>query len=169
VAEADARGLAVAGLGHAAGTPSPRAVQAFTPLNRRTADKYLRRDMARAANVRAVVADNAACAGVVVVRRHVIAIETGEGLTAMFDRVKALRQWGATARSKRRGALAVAAVTIEAMGIDAAIAAAADAGLAGLVLPPDAEIAVIDRAGAIAESHGLAVTAAAGPWQRGAA
>lgn len=44
--------------------------------------------------------------GVVIVRRHVLAVETGEGLAALVSRATRLRQWGKS--KKRRGALVVA-------------------------------------------------------------
>jgi DUF1009 family protein len=44
--------------------------------------------------------------GAVVVRRHVLAVETGEGLSDLVARAAGRRQWGKS--KKRRGALAVA-------------------------------------------------------------
>lgn len=44
--------------------------------------------------------------GAVVVRRHVLAVETGEGLAALIRRATLLRQWGKS--KKRRGALVAA-------------------------------------------------------------
>lgn len=157
VEQADASGLFVTGIEPPTAVQTQHQVLALSPLNRLVPDKYLRRDMARGANVLAAVAGFADPAGVVVVRRHVIAIETGEGLEVLFERVKALRQWGATARSRRRGALAIGHHAIEALGLEAIISAAAEAGLAGIVLPPAVTVGTIDRAGAIASQHGLSI------------
>ncbi len=166
IATADATGLFVAGVERsAAATVAARPALALAPLNRLPADKYLRRDMARGANLIAAVAPYANSAGVVVVRRHVIAIETGEGVAAMFDRVKTLRQWGATAHSRRRGALALAASAIAASGLESIMASAADAGLAGIALPSAMAPEEVDVAGRIAEERGLAIAAVLGPWQ----
>lgn len=62
--------------------------------------------------------------GAVVVRRHVLAIETGEGIGALIRRAADLRQWGA-AKGRRRGALAVRSVNDLSQEI---ITAAAGAG-----------------------------------------
>lgn len=164
VDQADASGLFVTGIEPAMGVAAPRAVLSLAPLNRLVPDKDLRRDMARGANVLAAVARFADSAGVVVVRRHVIAVETGEGVEAMFTRVKALRQWGATAKSRRRGALAVSVPEIETTGLEAVIAAAADAGLAGIVLPAGLAAGHVDRAGEIAAGAGLSIVDNRGLW-----
>jgi UDP-2,3-diacylglucosamine hydrolase len=167
VAQADASGLFVAGIAPPAGKRHHLPALTMSSLTRLTPDKYLRRDMARAAGVIAAVGNFATCGGVVVVRRHVIAIETGECLRAMFARVTTLRQWGATARSKRRGALALSAAGIEASGFEAVMAAAAEAGLAGVILPAGIAAATVDRAARIAEERGLAIVEIKDGWDRG--
>ena len=66
--------------------------------------------------------------GVVVVRRHVLAVEAGEGLGDLVARAAGRRQWGKS--KKRRGALAVASLS----DLDrAVITAAADAGYQSIV------------------------------------
>lgn len=66
--------------------------------------------------------------GVVVVRRHVLAVEAGEGLGDLVARAAGRRQWGKS--KKRRGALAVASLG----DVDqTVIAAAADAGYERIV------------------------------------
>jgi DUF1009 family protein len=66
--------------------------------------------------------------GVVVVRRHVLAVEAGEGLGDLVARAAGRRQWGKS--KKRRGALAVASLG----NVDqAVIKAAADAGYERIV------------------------------------
>ncbi len=165
VAAADRGGLFVVGMQAAPHRTQMQRTLSFALLNRRPVDDRVRPDMARAAEVVSVLQEFAATAGVVVVRRHVIAIETGEGLEAMFTRVKTLRQWGATARSKRRGILALSAAGIEAAGVESCVAAAADAGLAGIVLPGEIALDTVDRAGRIAEEHGLSMAEVKGEWR----
>jgi DUF1009 family protein len=71
--------------------------------------------------------------GAVAVRRHVLAVETGEGLEALVARAAGLRQWG-NAR-KRRGALSVSS----AADLDASvIAAASKAGYESIAVAGDA-------------------------------
>lgn len=162
---ADRSGLFVVGLETRPSRGVMRATQAFSLANRLIPQQRVQRDIARAAAAMAALAEFVASAGVVVVRGHVIAIEAGEGVQAMFTRVKTLRQWGATARSKRRGVLAVSAGGIEAAGIEAIVASAAEAGLAGIVLPGGIGHEAADRAGPIAEALGLSVSEAKGEWQ----
>lgn len=70
------------------------------------------------AQLRPVVASR----GAVVVRRHVLAVETGEGLGALVARAAGLRQWGSD--RKRRGALAIASpADLDTASIEAATAA----------------------------------------------
>jgi DUF1009 family protein len=66
--------------------------------------------------------------GVVVVRRHVLAVEAGEGLGDLVARAAGRRQWGNS--KKRRGALAVASLSDLDKGV---ITAAADAGYQWIV------------------------------------
>ncbi|MEQ1713211.1 MAG: UDP-2,3-diacylglucosamine diphosphatase LpxI, partial [Hyphomicrobium sp.] len=66
----------------------------------------------------------------VVVRRHVLAVEAGEGSLALLERVAALRQWGESKR-KRRG---VAVLRDGAETGVRAIEAADRAGLEGVVI-----------------------------------
>jgi DUF1009 family protein len=83
--------------------------------------------------------------GAVAVRRHVLAVETGEGLEALVARAAGLRQWG-NAR-KRRGALSVSS----AADLDASvIAAAAKAGYECIAVageaPPSGDVVHAIRA-----------------------
>ncbi len=162
---ADRSGLFVAGLETCPSRNAVRARQAFSLANRLSPPEPVRRDMSRAAAAVSALAEFVTTAGVVVVRGHVIAIETGEGLEAMFTRVKTLRQWGATARSKRRGVLCLSASGIEALGVDAIVASAAEAGLAGIVLFSGIGSEVADRAGPIAEALGLSMCEVKGEWR----
>lgn len=169
VAAADAAGLFVAGVERRTCERAAREVLSLSQLNRRLPEKRLRRDMTRAFNVLAAVSGYGAPAAVAVVRRHVIAIETGEGFESAMSRVAALRQWGATARSPRRGSLAVARHAVEGLGLEAIVAQAARIGLAGLVLPADIAADDLARAGRIGDEHGLAVVEARRGWPAGAA
>jgi DUF1009 family protein len=83
--------------------------------------------------------------GAVAVRRHVLAVETGEGLEALVARAAGLRQWGSA--RKRRGALSVSS----AADLDAAvIAAAAKAGYESIAVdgegPPSGDVVHAIRA-----------------------
>jgi hypothetical protein len=78
--------------------------------------------------------------GTVVVRRHVLAIETGEGVAELIGRAAGLRQWGGS--KKRRGALVVAALddldepeiwSAAEAGYERIVAGSSSAGLANRV------------------------------------
>jgi DUF1009 family protein len=76
----------------------------------------------------AALAPFVASKGTVVVRRHVLAVETGEGVAELIGRAAGRRQWGGS--KKRRGALVVAALD----DVDAdAVRAAAEAGYERIV------------------------------------
>jgi UDP-2,3-diacylglucosamine hydrolase len=160
---ADASGLFVAGIDPCGAPVSWSVPKALAPLGRSYPDLRLLDDMTRAAGVATAVAGFADCAGVVVVRRHVIAIDTGEGSAAMFARVRQLRQWGATARSKRRGAAAIGRECTTVTVLETIIAGAAEAGLAGIIAPPQLATDVLDRAGRLAGERGLAMVVAVAP------
>ena len=166
---ADSRGLFVAGVewqrSHdAVHTCGSGEGTALSPLTLRLPEEAVRLDMARGLRVLSALATCAASAGVIVVRRHVIAIETGEGLDAMFERVKALRQWGATAKSKRRGALALNTSLLDPERLVAAVEAAADAGLSGVVFSLNADPNLIDQGVEAAIRCGLTAAEAKGNW-----
>lgn len=95
--------------------------------------------------------------GVVVVRRHVLAVETGEGVPALVARAASLRQWGRRPWSRRRGVLALA--THEDATPDV-LAAAQRAGYAGLVIEDASEADEFLRATLTrwAKSAGLTMT-----------
>lgn len=128
-ARADAAGLFVTACEVAA---MSRAA-AERPANARTIGgdalpAALARDAAKGAGVLAALAAMVASGGVVVVRGHVLAIETGEGLDALLRRAASLRQWGSRRWRRRDGML----VAIE--PASAAVEAVAAAGLAGLAI-----------------------------------
>lgn len=163
VGKADAGGLFVTGvalLAHAVG-PEPRMQPAaVASCGQLAADQKVRADIARALNVMQVLARSTESAGVAVVRRHVIAIETGEGLPAFLARVQQLRQWGATARSKRRGVVALAAQAVSADSIERMIGIIADVGLAGIVLPTGCPLDARRTAARTATERGLVIVEA---------
>ena len=148
---ADGEGMSVHGL---AG-PGPRAAGAMADggpggrgrtgrvIGRRRPSVRDARDIERGLTTVYGLAPFAAAAGAVVVRRHVLAIEAGEGLAALLDRVQSLRQWGL--RGKRRGALVVR------VGADSGPdARAAEALLRRAAAEQLAGVAVTGQAGALA-------------------
>lgn len=72
---------------------------------------------------------------VAVARRHVLAIEVGEGLEAFVERVKTLRQWGGAIGGKGVG-MAIFG-TVKPFGTQL-VAAADQAGLKGVIIASDA-------------------------------
>lgn len=101
----------------------------------------------RGARVIAALAPYGVGLACVVVRRHVLAVEAGEGVPALLERVAALRQWG-EARGRRRG---VAVLAAAADGGAAIVEASAQAGLEGVVVvgatPPGELVAAAGRHG----------------------
>ncbi|MBU1212031.1 MAG: UDP-2,3-diacylglucosamine diphosphatase LpxI [Alphaproteobacteria bacterium] len=98
---------------------------------------------------------------VVLSRRHVLAVEAGEGVIETIDRAAQLRQWGGGGLFGRRSGVAVLAI---ARDLDAAvIASAADAGLAGVaVVLQKFTAGVGDEAIAEADRRKLFIAAVAG-------
>lgn len=130
---ADAEGIFVAGVAESQDAPPSVGRSAILPpaaLTDRDAT-----DAARAVAVVDCLSPVLACRGVVVARNYVLAIETGEGIDALLQRVGGLRQWG-SARLKRRSGIVVLAreADLDAVVIDRA----ADGGLRGLAVlgPP---------------------------------
>lgn len=76
-------------------------------------------------------------AGLVVARRHVIAVESGEGVAAMFARAATHRQWGAQRIRLRRG---VGVVRDADSVTPAVLKAVADSGLLALAIIAPAEV-----------------------------
>lgn len=119
----------------------------------------LLRDAAKGVGVLAALAPNVASGGVVVVRGHVLGIETGEGIAALLRRASGLRQWGSRRWRQRDGML----VLPDALSLTDDDVAAAAAGLAG--------IAVVEQKGdrgrlaeltAAARGRGIVLAIAAG-------
>ncbi len=131
VAAAETAGVCITGL-----APPPRETPSVSPppritaATRRTPNPQHVADCARGLETLRLLSPFAASAGVVVARRHVLAIETGEGLDALLTRVTGLRQWGGSANRRRRGVL-----TVPTLGPapEQLLTRAAEAGLAGVV------------------------------------
>ena len=171
IERADAHGLFVAGVEQQAreGDAARSSTVAFlrcslAPLTRVKPSQVVRRDMARGIAVLSALDAVAASVGVVVVRRHVIAIETGEGVSEVCARTKLLRQWGATAHSKRRGALVLNMHMLDSVACIQAIESAAEAGLAGIAVTAGGAQSVIDAGIDAASRLGLAMAESNGNW-----
>jgi DUF1009 family protein len=65
-------------------------------------------DIARGAAVVAALAPFHAGQAVVVVRRHVLAVEAGEGVAEMLERASRLKQWGRATARRRSGVVVLA-------------------------------------------------------------
>jgi DUF1009 family protein len=94
---------------------------------------------------------------VVVSRAYILAVAATESTLAMLERVRALRQWGVGAK-RRIGVLVCRADAAEwdTDSAEALLNRAAAAGLAGVaVMGPAAALSAFERAGNIADRHGL--------------
>jgi DUF1009 family protein len=136
-AAAHAEGLFITGMAPPqsdAACIAPPAAASIATLGRLSPNKHHMADITRGLETLRLLAPFGPSAGVVVARRHVLAIETGEGLDALLTRVRTLRQWGGTANRRRRGVL-----TVPTLGPAPAwlLTLAADAGLAGVVVADD--------------------------------
>lgn len=150
---ADAAGLAVAGLRIDPGrrnTPAEPAEKmgAIAVLGQHAAGRDDLADARRGCGVLSTLSPHCRSLGGVVIRRHVLAIETGEGLTALLARATGLRQWGD--RAKRRGALVIAHGAVLQ---SSHVATVAQMGLAGIVAW--GELLRDEAASLEAERHGL--------------
>lgn len=150
VEESRQSGIFVAGMADDMASPAKsarRAAPSFAVPGKRTARPRALADAARGSEALASLAPLSASAGAVVAGRHVLAIETGEGLGAMLERAAGLRQWGGHRWMRRRGVVVLAhASDLERAIVDLAVAA----GLEGIaVVQGDA---VTDRFGAAARA-----------------
>ena len=103
-------------------------------------------DIARGAAILRALLPFVASRSVVVARKYVLAIESGEGLDAVLQRVGGLRQWGSQHTKKRSGfAVLGDGQKIEAKHVDLAVAA----GLRGLASmgPDSVSVDARERAG----------------------
>lgn len=98
-------------------------------LTRRMPSRRQEDDARKGAAITAALARDGVGRGVVVVNGHVLAVEAGEGISAMLARAAGLRQWGKGLFKKRKGALVIA----DPARIDGSlVAAAAAAQLSGI-------------------------------------
>jgi DUF1009 family protein len=115
--EADASGVFIVGV--------PASGTAASVSKTKLAD-----DAAIGLGVLEALAPFVASKGTVVVRRHVLAVETGEGVAELIGRAAGLRQWGGS--KKRRGALVLAALDdIDETAVGAAVEAGYERIVAG--------------------------------------
>ena len=138
IANADAAGLFVQGF--AAATPAPAAsapIYSIEWIGRWTGNVRQRADVLKGVGLIAAAAPYAASRAAVVDRGHVLAVECGEGISALIERAAGLRQWGRQ-RFTGRGGLAVLADPAD---LRAALARAAAARLAGVAVLADAAAA----------------------------
>ncbi len=96
-------------------------------------------DEARALQIIAALSPHLACRAVVVAHKYVLAIESGEGMEAVLQRVSGLRQWGSQ-RIKKRLGIAALAPDDNLISADH-VRLATGAGLEGLVVPACVQIA----------------------------
>jgi UDP-2,3-diacylglucosamine hydrolase len=163
---ADARGIAIEGL---ASTPTglsalapagPAIPEGLTPAGVAGQLRPSQRDEASIEKGLAAVERLAPFdtgRAVVVARAYILAIAAAETTLAMLERTRALRQWGVGAK-RRVGVLTCRASAGEwdGAGVEVLLNRVAAAGLAGVAVagPPDA-LAAFERAGALADRHGL--------------
>lgn len=141
IARAEQQGLFVAGV-------SDGQAAASGPMAVRGKDKASgdAEDIARGAAILRALLPFVASRSVVVARKYVLAIESGEGLDAVLQRVGGLRQWGSQHTKKRSGfAVLGDGQKIEAKHVDLAVAA----GLRGLASmgPDSVSVDARERAG----------------------
>lgn len=111
---------------------SPRPPVAPTPH-----DATDEGDMYRACAVIGALRPYRASRIVVVARKYVLAVETGEGSQAVLERVGGLRQWGAQRLKKRKGtAVFASGETVDVRHVDLA----AQSGLSALATMPGAHV-----------------------------
>jgi DUF1009 family protein len=125
-------------------SPPPRDANTAQPAaprvaaaGRLTPNRHHIADISRGLETLRLLAPFGGSAGVVVSRRHVLAIETGEGIDHMLARVRTLRQWGGQINKRRRGVLALPSLGT---APDWLIGLAAEAGLAGIVTAEPAPV-----------------------------
>lgn len=148
VRRADADGVAVEGVQE--DVPAAASAKWVAPSKLDADDEDIERGIAVLQCLRPDVRSR----GIVVARKYVLAIETGEGIDDMLTRVAGLRQWG-SARLKKRVGYAVLSgeITVD----ETIVARAVSGGIRGLALITDAsgEPFVTFRAGKQAEAAGL--------------
>jgi len=158
---ADAAGCAVLALPASAVTRPARDLartRSGRVIGRRRPGRQEAADIAKGLAAVEALARFGTGAGVVVSRAYILAVEAVEGVSAMLDRVGALRQWGL--KGKRRAGALVRRVDAggeeDAGAIEALLRQAAACGLAGLaVTGPAGALAAYEAAARLADAHGL--------------
>ncbi len=112
-------------------------------LGRKRPSKIDEADAIKGGRLIAVLDSFDAGRAVVVGRRHVLAVEAGEGIPALIKRAGQLRQWGGGLLSRRSGVLVVAAGRHLEQDM---IAQAAEAGFAGIAVVLQKFAASVDAA-----------------------
>ncbi len=113
------------------GCDAPRADYSVRILGQRKMPDWAKADAFKGANVIAASDRFGVGKVAIVARRHVLAVEAGEGVEAAISRAASVRQWGNGFWSRRVGVAVVAA------GRDLSrevVAQVADAGLAGIAV-----------------------------------
>jgi DUF1009 family protein len=150
---ANSTGLFVQGFRDPAptGAAHMRTAWRVESLTRRAPDAAQHADATKGADVVEALAPLTASLGAVVARGHVLAVESGEGATALLARAAGLRQWGRRLRPRRTGV----AVLSEEADLVATIAAASEAGLAGVAVVGHPAAAAARAAAGAADRLGL--------------
>lgn len=158
---ADAAGCAIAGLaaetsGASVADPPTAQTRVVRCIGRIQPNRRDLVDIEKGLAVIARLAPFSAGAGVVVARAYILAIEAQEGVRALLQRVRSLRQWGLGSRSR----VGVLVRRVERRRIDLAAAVvlreAAAQGLAGVAITGTAaEVAPYQDAGPAADGLGI--------------
>jgi DUF1009 family protein len=155
---ADRHGIAIEGLPMApTPPPAPAEPAAVRVVGREQPNRRDATDIEKGLAVVERLAPFDTGKAAVVARAYILAIAAGEPASEMLDRTRALRQWGVGA-NRRVGVLAYRAGSEDGDGahVQALLDRAAAQGLAGVAVagPPQA-LAAFERAGPIADRHGL--------------
>jgi DUF1009 family protein len=113
------------------GPRAGNAGDAAKPMARRQPPRRSERDIAKGLAIVAAMRAFGGTRAVVVVRGHVLAVESGEGVAAAIERAGKLRQWGDRRTRWRSGVVALAAARECTPEV---VALAARAGFAGFVV-----------------------------------
>jgi DUF1009 family protein len=130
---ADAADLFVQGFDDKSPAAATRRVALERTLEirgKRAPGRRQRADALEGAAVLAALAPYCPSRGAIVDGGHVLAVESGEGAIALVARAAGLRQWGHRPWMRRTGVV----VLSDASELEAAVLAAADAGLAGVAV-----------------------------------
>jgi DUF1009 family protein len=168
LARADEAGMFVEGVADERAEPPPRRFDArktptaFRCLGRTAPETHATYDAIKGLAVLDALAPFGVGRAAVVVRNHVLSVETGEGADAVVARAAGLRQWASLTRSRR----GVAALRAAADVTPAVIETVAKSGYAGLAIAdaassvPAGLIAAVEASGLFivirAQDHGAA-------------